>query len=82
MRYAIGLAAVVMMLVGCKGGGGSATVDECVAKFMAQNAGSGDAEKKLFTGVCGELTPEQRGCAVKATSKDELNKCVPSGKPK
>jgi hypothetical protein len=81
MRYVLGLAATLIVslgLAGCKGD--SATVDDCVAKFMAQNAGSGDAEKKLFTGICTGLTPEQRACAVKANSKDDLDKCAPKGK--
>jgi hypothetical protein len=79
MRIMLGaVVASLMVLAGCKGS--TASVDDCVAKFMSQNSGSGDAEKKLFTGVCGGLTPEQRGCVVKASSKDDLDKCAPTGK--
>jgi hypothetical protein len=57
-------------------GGGGASSADCVTKLMAQNPGSGDPEKKLFTAMCDGLTGDQRSCIVNAKTKDDQDKCV------
>jgi hypothetical protein len=79
----------VALALGCNnsssGSGGAAasktaTSADCVTKLMSINAKAGDPEKKLFGAMCDALTAEQRGCIVSASSKDDVDKCAPSGK--
>lgn len=56
----------------------SAVVD----KLASYEAGSGDAEKKLWGKMCEAMPPAARACIVASKSKEERDKCVGNEKLK
>jgi hypothetical protein len=51
-----------------------------VGKLASFNEGAGAAEKELWTRMCEEMPPEARACVADATSLQESQNCMSTGK--
>lgn len=60
---------------------GETSCDAVVAKLASYDTSAGEPEKKLWTKLCAEMSPEAKSCIVASKTPDERDKCMKDDKP-